>query len=168
MVSALLDAAKTWSITQTDKKRFDAFGSRCLVRMYNVKQHHYAGNIKFQKFKRKDMTYLLGVSSNFSDCSHGSNWMTGFKLEHLTSLVWSSRKQDKKNIRNILLTQSNGWSRSALFLAVARVHIETERIKSLASCCCSLASANKRYLEFGFGGNLHKQIPVKLASVCKM
>lgn len=58
-VSALLDAAKTWSITQADKKRFDAFASRCLGRMYNVKWHHYAGNIKFQKIKGKDITYFL-------------------------------------------------------------------------------------------------------------
>lgn len=59
VVSTLLDAAKTRGITQADKKRFDAFAGRCLGSMYNVKQHHYARDIKFQKIKGNDITYFL-------------------------------------------------------------------------------------------------------------
>lgn len=54
VVSVLLDAAKTWGITQADKKRFDAFDSRCLGEISNVKWLHYVGNIKFQERTRKE------------------------------------------------------------------------------------------------------------------
>lgn len=54
VVSVLLDAAKTWGITQADKKRFDAFDSRCLGGISNVKWHPYVGNIEFQERTRKE------------------------------------------------------------------------------------------------------------------
>lgn len=91
VVSVLLDAAKTWGITQADKKRFDAFDSRCLGGISNVKWHHYVGNIEFQERTRKEkiMDFLTRKWLWWSDhlVSIERGWMVG---EGLLSWVCSS------------------------------------------------------------------------------
>lgn len=90
-VSVLLDAAKTWGITQADKKRFDAFDSRCLGGISNVKWHHYVGNIEFQERTRKEKI-MDSLTRKWLWCSDHLMSVDGSRRScELDLLLWASQ-----------------------------------------------------------------------------
>lgn len=106
VVSVLLDAAKTWGITQADKKRFDAFDSRCLGGISNVKWHHYVRNIEFQERTRKEkiVDFLTRRWLPWSHHSMSTEW--GWRVgEGLVSWVCSSW------VPSPTWDSSKGWGR---------------------------------------------------------
>lgn len=140
VVSVLLDAAKTWGITQADKKRFDAFDSRCLGGISNVKWHHYVRNIEFQERTRKEkiVDFLTRTSMVPPLREHavrlegrGRSWWAGFappgfpaqpethqrlgKTVEISCRFWLvSWGWKSLRARAILLLQGVGWGQYSL------------------------------------------------------